>query len=245
MIDLPSKAAIVVQRNNYALTKRTIASIWNQDIKLTLLVIDNASEDSIYRWIARAHNEEFHPYTATATLKEQESLGQCWNRGLRAAWRLGCTEAMVCNNDVELHPVTYRRLSETGRPFITPVNVGADKSIHQLVIPAPDSYEFDVHPDFSAFLIHKEVTDKVGFFNESYWPAYCEDCDYHVRMQRAGVIANSVNIPYIHHPSSTLHYATRAEKQAIERGAEANRQRFKEQWGCEPGTPEYAQLFAS
>jgi GT2 family glycosyltransferase len=100
------------------------------------------------------------------------------------------------------------------------------------------------HPDFSCFLIHKRVTDKVGWFDEEYTPAFCEDCDYHVRMHRAGIRAVCLDLPFLHHGSMTVKNAESGEQARIKRGADQNRERFRQKYGCLPGTKEYEALFA-
>lgn len=46
------------------------------------------------------------------------------------------------------------------------------------------------HPDFSCLLIRSEVADAVDWFDEAYFPTFCEDYpDMHVRMHRAGIRA--------------------------------------------------------
>ena len=99
------------------------------------------------------------------------------------------------------------------------------------------------HPDFSCFLIRPEVVERVGYFNEDYWPAFVEDCEYHVRMHRAGIEAVCIDVPFLHHGSATIKNASQAERNIIARGAAANRERFRREYGCLPGTPEYQELF--
>ncbi len=128
-----------------------------------------------------------------------------------------------------------------GRGFVTCVSVND-----------PAQAEFDAltwsqhireHPDFSCFMIHKDVTDKVGWFDEEYYPAYCEDSSYHVRLHRAGIRAVCVDIPFLHHGAGTLKSASAGEVARIRRGADRNRERFRLAYGCLPGSVEYQELF--
>ena len=41
--------------------------------------------------------------------------------------------------------------------------------------------------DWCAYIITKDTWEKVGKFDEGFYPAYCEDCDYHLRMIKLGV----------------------------------------------------------
>jgi GT2 family glycosyltransferase len=83
----------------------------------------------------------------------------------------------------------------------------------------------------------------VGWFNESYFPAYCEDSDYHVRMHRADVRAVCVDLPFLHHGAGTIKHAGTGEVARIRRGADRNRERFRQEYGCLPGSEAYQELF--
>jgi GT2 family glycosyltransferase len=224
---------LVIARNNVHLTKRTVESALAQDMQVTVMVIDNASTDGTCQYLASKRGLSSISYV------EQKSLSACWNAGLRAAWATGHGHALVLNNDVEIRPDMYRLLLESRRPFVSGVSVLSSNRLY----PDTDKSVFRPHPDFSAFLITKECFDKVGPFDESYYPAYCEDCDYHIRMHRAGVVAGCIDVPFLHHSSSTLKSASPDDRYAIERGAEENRQRFLEKYGCLPGSVEYSAIF--
>ncbi len=223
---------ITVCRNNLHLTKKAVASFRAQDVPCDILVIDNASSDGTAQWL----NTQNIP---RISLREQISLAAAWNRALKAVWSMGRTQGLVCNNDVELRPDAYYWLRYNGGPFVTCVSVD---SVDQLNYPNPPTTERN-HPDFSAFLIRKEVTDKVGFFNEAYFPAYTEDCEFHVRCHRSGIRCICIDIPFLHHGAGTIKNCSASERAVIERGADANRERFRKTYGCLPGTKEYEKLF--
>jgi hypothetical protein len=177
---------------------------------------------------------------------DRKSVAYCWNKGIRFFLKdKKKNNVMVCNNDVELRPDTYRLLRDLSRSFVTgvsvedPVQVGTpgDRTLKDLAMSARP------HPDYSCFMIARSVIDKGLWFDEEYFPAYCEDMDHHVRMHRAGVNAGCVDMPFLHTRSGTLRTADEAEANYILRGADASRKRFKEIYGCDPNSPEYADLF--
>ena len=75
-------------------------------------------------------------------------------------------------------------------------------------------------PDFSCFLINRETIRVIGWFDENFIGAYCEDQDYHARSMMArkhteqhndqGIDANKIHFkrlstaPYFHYASQTV-----------------------------------------
>lgn len=222
---------IIVSRNNLHLTKRAVRSALCQDVPVEVLLFDNASTDGTLAW---AHSKPI----SIISYNRQMALSACWNRSIEHFWDMGETHTLVCNNDIELRPDTYSYLHRSDLPFVTAVGVD---DIKQAVL--PDKFTVSPHPDFSCFMIRKQVTNKVGWFDESYYPAFYEDNDYHVRMHRAGIDAVSVNLPFYHAGSQTIKLADEGERAMICRGADANKERFSRKYGCVPGTPEYDKLF--
>ncbi len=225
---------LMVTRNNLHLTKAAVRTALSQDTPCNLLVVDNHSTDGTIDWLKTKILYTIHlPY--------QKSLAYCWNIGLQTLYKTVSTEALVINNDVEIRPDTYRLLRSTNRPFVTAVGVDSVDQMHSLE--SPISLDYSPHPDFSCFMIHKKVTDKVGWFDEKFDPAFYEDNDYHVRMHRAGIQAVSVDLPFLHHGSQTIKNASPGEVKRIQRGADKGKERFRQKYGCIPGTPEYDMLF--
>ena len=230
-----SGSILIVARNSLHLTKKAINSALAQDVSCTVLAVDNASSDSTWVWLKTKP-------IALISYEGQKSLAACWNAGLRAFWSTGAEEVLVINNDVELQPQTYRLLRELSLPFVTGVSV---RSKEQLVLPDIGSTaDLSAHPDFSCFMIRRDVWDKVGPFDGDYYPAYFEDNAYHIRMHRAGFIAHGANLPFYHESSGTLKNCSPQDKHIIERGFMLNKEKFKRTYGCYPGTPEYDQLFS-
>lgn len=51
----------------------------------------------------------------------------------------------------------------------------------------------------SCFILKDWVIDKVGFYDEAYWPAYCEDLDYLHRMSVYGIEKKSTFTSVVKH----------------------------------------------
>ena len=227
-------AILLVARNNLHLTKLAVRSALAQDYPCDLIVIDNASSDGTAQWMM---TKTF----VSVTCVKQRSLSACWNLGIGTAFLppLAHKHVLVLNNDVEIRPDAYRLLIAHGGPFVTCVSV---RTREELRYPDPPTSE-SPHPDFSCFLLRQECWRRVGPFDESYYPAFCEDNKMHVKMHRAGIRAVSIDVPFLHHGSATIKACDPAERAVIERGARANREKFKKEFGCYPGTKEYEELF--
>lgn len=216
-------------RNNLHLTKKAVESFRKQDIEVQILLIDNASTDGTAQWAAtqRDIGYVYHPIP--------QSVAASWNAGLRYFYRLGCEYALVVNNDVELRPDTYRWLLWDGGEFVTSVGVRewpTEDCGNPLDRKRP-------HPDFSCYLIKRDLYEKVGEFDENFKVAFCEDGDYDLRMNKAGYKPHCIDLPYLHHGSMTIKNADPYEIRQIQIQADKNRKYFKEKWGFAMASPEY------
>lgn len=223
---------LIVARNNLHLTKGAVRTALAQDMPCDVLLIDNASTDGTAQWAATKA-------IGHRTYATQQPLAACWNDGIKAIKYLQHEHVLILNNDVEIRRDTYRLLLAHGGPFVTCVSVRTKEEMRLDDLPTSES----PHPDFSCFLIRKEVVDKVGYFDESYFPCWHEDNDYHVRMHRAGIEAKCIDLPFLHHGASTVKSANPADKYAAELGFKKGAERFRDKYGCYPGTPEYEALF--
>ncbi len=162
------------------------------------------------------------------------SLSALWNRALGFVWELGGSEALVCNNDLRLHPDTYRPLLEvlstTGSLFVSAVGVREG----QFDPAASLSIDGDAHggPDFSCFLISRAGHAKYPF-DVAFIPAFCEDLDAHRRYMLGGDGDKifSVNLPYLHYASQTIKHYSPAERQRFDRGFQACKAYYARKWG--------------
>jgi GT2 family glycosyltransferase len=61
-----------------------------------------------------------------------------------------------------------------------------DQSDIERLIASMKDHDLVVMGGFEAFGVHRRVIKSVGWFDENYHPAYCEDNDFHYRCQLAG-----------------------------------------------------------
>lgn len=254
---------VVLTRNNIELTKKAVASFEAQDVEggVNILAVDNDSTDGTMAWLATK------PEIATIANSPQRGVAHAWNQALRWLFKrpIGgkplADYALVCNNDVVLRPDAYRWLLADGGGFVTCVGSDDPKKIERLpeevydcylgpnvVIvsseyPSPSPSQKRPHPDFSCFLIRRDVWEKVGPFDECFSGAFAEDASYHLRMHRAGIRAEALELPFYHYGSATVKLADPKERKRIQVQADKNRALFKKMYGFELGSEAYYREF--
>lgn len=203
-----------------------------------IILIDNASNDGTQRW-ATGIGPDPLPYGNKLTYVRNEarkSVAASWNQGTRLAFEdPECEYVAILNNDIILHPKTLEHMAafmdKTGYLMTTGDNIKDRMSIEQLLsldLPVPYT-DFDTWkiegwraegPDFSCYLINRETIRVIGWFDENFHGAYCEDQDYHARSDRArrhiaehndqGIALDRIHFkrlstaPYYHFASQTI-----------------------------------------
>lgn len=220
--------------NNIDLTKDAIQSIGSPCI---VHLIDNKSNDETQQWGESQHRKFNGLYEINYIRNEQRKcVAASWNQGTTEALKDSeCKYIAILNNDIVLHPKTLdhlmRFMDKTGYLMTTGDNIKDRMSIDVLKsMELPMAFtDFDCNPindwraegpDFSCFMINPTTIEKIGWFDENFEQAYCEDQDYHVRANRAYRHAkqhNDQNIeperihfkrlttaPYYHYASQTI-----------------------------------------
>lgn len=219
------------------MTKRCVDSLLAQDIgDMRVVIIGNGAIDGAMQALqARYWNESRVDLVAHL---EMRSLHMIWNDWIE---NVLCDEpfVLVVNNDVELRPDTFRLLRDDGGLFVTGVSVG-----HRAGMAQCDPASKRPHPDFSCFLIRRECWQRVGRFDEDLF-TYCGDASYHLMMDRAGVDACSLAVPFYHERSSTMRLVHNDLRDWLQKRADEDRETFKRKWGFAVGSKEYYASFRS
>lgn len=218
-------------RNCLPLTQIAVKSFLSQDIgDVRVILIDNGSTDETGPW-ARAQEGVSH-----VNRSRHNGVSKAWNLGLKYVFEsMKEPYALVSNNDVMLRNDFYRKLVEHGGGFVSGMTVEKEDDLEGIA-------KHSKHPDFSCFLIRREVWEQVGAFDEEMM-LYASDCDYHIRMHQKGIMALNLGIPFLHFRSSTLKHLPSEEADAVRKQADADREVFKGLHGCMPWEPEYDELF--
>jgi GT2 family glycosyltransferase len=224
---------VIPCHNNSALLIDGLESILAQTISVRIFAIDNGSKDNTPFVLNTLGNEH-----VVARFDPQLGVAGAWNLGLRKLFNeAGAERVLVTNQDVILRPDTYETLLKEDADFVTAVSTREPN-----LLEGPSGGRRP-HPDFSCYCISKICYNRVGPFDESYYPAYFEDNDYHIRMAKAGIEAYCLDFPFYHYGAGTMKNATEEElAQYYGPGFLHSKQYFQSKWGVLPGTKQYEEM---
>lgn len=95
-------------------------------------------------------------------------------------------------------------------------------------------------PDWCAFILPKRIYEKVGRFDECFFPAYYEDNSYKYRMKLQGI--SVLNIPELN-PMVYKSSSSLAKDPTILEQSKKNKELYIEMWGGEPNQEKYKTPF--
>lgn len=146
------------------------------------------------------------------------------NLGVAASWnlimRIVGGPVAISNDDIELDVETFGNLAR---------GVSEARLVTSL--------------GFALFAITPECVEKVGWFDERFYPAYYEDVDYHYRVVRSGIRSIGVPPPRAHAGSSTIREMPSWQRSEIDAGYMKNEAYFRRKWGGPPGQEVYTEPF--
>jgi GT2 family glycosyltransferase len=231
-------AIILPVLNCLAYTKQMLPTIRTK-YPYNLILINNASEDGTKDFFEMMkENDEVTVFNFTVN----KGCAWSWNFGISFAIKnFNSKYFFIPNNDILLNPRTIDVLIEatkTARAVLTTatdISGMVSASVDVLSLKPPIRRQFVEAPDFSCFLLTKEAIDKVGYFDEKFYPAYFEDNDYHRRINLAGLrVIRTNQALYFHYGSRTIKDGPEIRTKA-NIGYSINREYYKEKWGGIPG----------
>jgi len=167
--------------------KRLIDSI-DYPVK-ELFIVNNNGRDQITDELNQLVNIP-HPFVEkirVCHLPSNLGVGGAWNLIIKSY--LMSPYWIICNNDVAFTPGFLKEM--------------VDKSTNNDVeIAWPPSVNHDYTQNglgsFECFLIKDSVVQKCGLFDENLYPAYCEDCDYLVKIKSNNIKSEFVYSSFYH-----------------------------------------------
>ena len=104
---------------------------------------------------------------------------------------------------------------------------------HIRLLVEQQKFDFAVTPlDWCAFVLPKTTWDKIGKFDENFYPAYCEDCDYHLRMKKKGM--NLFKTPFLIPKTYRASMTMEKNPELFYKSNYNSLQYFKKKWGKYP-----------
>ena len=159
-----------------------------------------------------------------------EVVPQRGNLGVSASWNWFLRHledhVVIANDDAVPGPETCRALVGAAQADTTEVFFGVTG---------------DDGNAFSIFLLRKRGWQRIGPFEEAFYPAYYEDDDYAHRLRLAGYRVVRVPGATFEHLGSATYQAYKAEQQEQHRRAvRVNRRRYLAKWGGLPGNERFS-----
>lgn len=208
---------IILSYNNLNYTKQCLESIrkYTKNENYEIIVIDNNSNEETKNWLKTQYDIKLQLNTYNRGFP-----GGC-NDGIKLANPLN--DILLLNNDII---VTHNWLKNLKIALYSNKNIGAvtpitNSSSYWQSIPITyknlsQMHEFSYKINISnkakweervilvgySMLIKKEVFDKVGFLDETYFPGNFEDNDYCLRIITAGYKLLLCHDTFVHHYGS-------------------------------------------
>lgn len=224
------------------------------DIPFEVLIINQNSTDETVNKAEDFGNRKMPGRVHVVTNAVNRGCAGGWNQGVEWALEHGFTHIVIANNDILVAPAAlqemYNRMKKGGALLVSCLDVAKEVKVPNEVLneahPVNNKDESEApSPCFSCFMITPETIQRVGFFDEGFFPAYFEDNDYHHRMK---VIAGE-NSAIAITKAVFYHFGSRTQNQAV--GAPVvpgemfrkNADYFKRKWGGEPKFETYQTPF--
>jgi GT2 family glycosyltransferase len=121
----------------------------------------------------------YYPYGANV------GCAHSWNVGLHDAYEDGADVVIVCNDDIIFSPgdidkIANKAFHNRDKPYIS--CAGRDVKVGTPVVTL----------GYSCLTFNPITLEKVGYFDQNFFPAYLEDCDLHRRVTLAGLVEGNV-----------------------------------------------------
>ena len=141
-----------------------------------------------------------------------------------------------CNDDVELESTLIEKMKASISTACTSPSL-VDEPLMYL----PD---YGVGSAFTCFMMHKSITDVIGWWDESFFPIYFEDNDFGYRMNLANVRRKVVEgCKYHHHTSSTFHGLQPDEQTNHHQNFIKLQEYYEKKWGGPPEHERFSRPF--
>ncbi|HEU4754420.1 MAG TPA: glycosyltransferase, partial [Armatimonadota bacterium] len=213
--ELPLVSVIVACMGQLGYTKGLAASLErNAGCRYELIVVDNGCPEGTAKWAAAAGHQVVRFNT---------------NQGVPVAYNAGVQRAKggllaFFNNDMTVDAGGLRRLAEaSGRRGIAAQTANAWSPLGDYLGCTADARWSDAAEGY-ALVCQREVWEKVGVWNDEFFPSYCDDTEWVLRARLKG-------FDYTLVPACVKHFGQATSqsmdlKPAVRRHQEIIRQRY-------------------
>lgn len=185
----------------------------------------------------RSRQGDLFPYMVN------RGLAKSWNTGIHLAVQAQCETILLLNDDLFFYEGAYCEFLRT----IEAVNDISDNvsfiSTNGLETGGSPFVGKVIPQNFACCALTTSAVDRVGYFDENFWPAYFEDVDY---ARRAGLLGMTVHIDprtLVEHERSST---SRKDEDIRKNSADyfnANKAYFEKKWGGSRGSEAFNRPF--
>jgi GT2 family glycosyltransferase len=165
-------------------------------------------------------------------------LSKSWNEGILAAYDSGADVVLVVNDDVTFSPgdvdkIARKAFANRDRYIISCAGV------HRRFNRTLPSH------GYSCFAINPIALEKIGCFDENFFPCFCEDQDYAFRARLAGLEEENCADTLISHGGSDTLYQSAALIVQNRLTQTRNVLYYVRKWGGQGGNEQFSNPFAN
>lgn len=174
-----------------------------------------------------------HPFVIP-NYAENIGVSRGWNEGIYRAQESAVDALLIANDDVFFYPGClanlYGHFKSLDIDLLTAINIREG---------TPDADGIADSADFSCFMINPhDFTDKFGWFDEKFSPAYFEDNDMAYRMRLLGGRYGLDTSAHMYHKGSVTQNWN-GEPVVTSEMFETNKRYYAVKWGGTPGLEQY------
>jgi GT2 family glycosyltransferase len=163
-------------------------------------------------------------------------LSVTWNDGVLGAYENGADAVIVANDDVYFSPGDIDRIAARAAEHPESYIITCAGYHHRLdrILPSHG---------YSCFAINPVALQRIGCFDENFFPAYCEDQDYCRRAALACLQEENCPDTMVHHGGSCAIYSSPQLRVRNAVSQSLNRAYYFRKWGGDAGSEAFTAPF--
>ncbi len=165
-------------------------------------------------------------------------VARSWNDGILAAADWGADVTIVCNDDIVFGEGDVDKISRAAmdnRDRFVVFAAGKNTRLRRAVS----------DQGMACYAINPIAIERIGMFDENFFPAYCEDCDYCYRAKMLGLKRFVVGNTSIVHTGSASIYSSSELRAQNARTHSLNDRYYIRKWGDKPEREKFKRPFNS